>query len=90
MQDLVGIVRTEPEMRDALVIIEKLKDRARKASVPGSRGYNPGWHTAIDLHHLLIVSEAIAKSAIARKESRGGHFREDFPEKGEVLSLIHI
>ena len=90
MQDLVGIVRTESEMKQALVVIEKLKDRARKANVGGSRNYNPGWHTAIDLHNLLIVSEAITKSAIERKESRGGHFREDYPEKGEAWSHVNM
>jgi len=83
MQDLVGIVRTESEMKEALVVIEKLKDRARKTSVAGNRNYHPGWHTAIDLRNLLIVSEAIAKSAIERKESRGGHFREDYPAKSK-------
>ena len=90
MQDLVGIVRTEPEMKEALVVLGKLKDRARKASVPGGRAYNPGWHTAIDLKNLLIVSEAIAKSAIERKESRGGHFRDDFPEKSEAFSKVNM
>jgi succinate dehydrogenase / fumarate reductase flavoprotein subunit len=90
MQDLVGIVRTEPEMKQALVVIEKLKDRARTASVAGSRDYNPGWHTAIDLKNMLIVSEAIAKSAIERKESRGGHFREDFAEKSEAWNHLNM
>jgi succinate dehydrogenase / fumarate reductase flavoprotein subunit len=90
MQDLVGIVRTEPEMKEALVVIEKLKDRARRATVSGSKKYNPGWHTAIDLKNLLIVSEAIAKSAIERKESRGGHFREDFPNKADVWSHQNV
>jgi succinate dehydrogenase / fumarate reductase flavoprotein subunit len=81
MQDLVGIVRTESEMTEALEVIERLKARAGKASVSGKREYHPGWHTAIDLRNLLVVSEAIARSAIERKESRGGHFREDYPEK---------
>ncbi len=84
MQDLVGIVRTESEMKEALAVIEGLKERARKAGVAGGRSYHPGWHTAIDLKNLLIVSEAIAKSAIERTESRGGHFREDFPGKSEA------
>jgi succinate dehydrogenase / fumarate reductase flavoprotein subunit len=90
MQDLVGIVRMEAEMRQALVIVENLRARARKASVAGSREYNPGWHTAIDLKNLLIVSEAIAKCAIERKESRGGHFREDFPEKSESWGHLNM
>jgi succinate dehydrogenase flavoprotein subunit len=81
MQELVGIVRLENEMERALDGIKKLKDRAAKVAVYGHREYNPGWHTAIDLKHLLTVSEAIALSALDRKESRGGHFREDFPNK---------
>ena len=81
MQDLVGIVRLENEMQRALEGIKKLWDRAVKVAVPSNREYNPGWHTALDLKHLLTVSEAISKSAIDRKESRGGHFREDFPNK---------
>ena len=81
MQELVGIVRLENEMTRALDGICKLKTRAAKVAVYGHREYNPGWHTAIDLKHLLTVSEAITRSAIDRKESRGGHFREDFPNK---------
>jgi len=81
MQDLVGIVRLENEMQKALEGIKKLWDRAGKVAVVNNREYNPGWHTALDLKHLLTVSEAIAMSAIDRKESRGGHFREDFPNK---------
>jgi succinate dehydrogenase / fumarate reductase, flavoprotein subunit len=81
MQELVGIVRLENEMTRALDGISKLKTRAAKVAVYGHREYNPGWHTAIDLKHLLTVSEAITRSAIDRKESRGGHFREDFPNK---------
>ncbi|MDA0334897.1 MAG: fumarate reductase/succinate dehydrogenase flavoprotein subunit [bacterium] len=81
MQDLVGIVRREDEMLRALEIITGLKERADNASVPGNREYNPGWHTAVDLQSLLTVSQAIALSAIERKESRGGHFRDDYPDK---------
>jgi succinate dehydrogenase / fumarate reductase flavoprotein subunit len=81
MQDLVGIVRREDEMARALDGIGKLKARAAKVAVYGHCEYNPGWHTAIDLKHLLTVSEAIAISALDRKESRGGHFREDYPDK---------
>jgi succinate dehydrogenase / fumarate reductase flavoprotein subunit len=81
MQNHVGIVRTAPEMERALGEIESLKQRAERVAVPGNREFNPGWHTALDLRHLLIVSEAIARSALARKESRGGHFRDDFPDK---------
>jgi succinate dehydrogenase / fumarate reductase flavoprotein subunit len=81
MQDLVGIVRTEHEMEQALACVESLKRRAATVAVPGNREYNPGWHTALDLDNLLVVAEAIARSALARKESRGGHFRDDFPDK---------
>jgi succinate dehydrogenase / fumarate reductase flavoprotein subunit len=81
MQELVGIVRLQKEMEKALDGIGKLKARAAKVGVQGHREYNPGWHTALDLKHLLTVSEAITMSALDRKESRGGHFREDFPDK---------
>jgi succinate dehydrogenase / fumarate reductase, flavoprotein subunit len=81
MQQLVGIVRLENEMTQALAGISKLRESAAKVAVYGHREYNPGWHTAIDLKHLLTVSEAITIAAIDRKESRGGHFREDFPDK---------
>jgi succinate dehydrogenase / fumarate reductase flavoprotein subunit len=81
MQDLVGIVRNEAEMVRALACVEELRERAAKVGVGGHREYNPGWHAALDLHNLLTISEAIARSAIARKESRGGHFREDYPDK---------
>jgi succinate dehydrogenase / fumarate reductase flavoprotein subunit len=79
MNDLVGIIRTEPELREALAAIEELKKRAKQMSVDGHRQYNPGWHLALDLRNMLLVSEAIAKAALARQESRGGHTRDDFP-----------
>jgi succinate dehydrogenase / fumarate reductase flavoprotein subunit len=81
MQDLVGIVRTESEMQEALKGLDALKDRANKVSVTGNVDFNPGWHTALDLRNLLTVSEAIARAAIERKESRGGQYREDYPQK---------
>jgi succinate dehydrogenase / fumarate reductase flavoprotein subunit len=81
MQELVGIVRREDEMARALEGLGKLGERAARTAVYGNREYNPGWHTALDLKHLLTVSEAITRSALDRKESRGGHFREDFPNK---------
>jgi succinate dehydrogenase / fumarate reductase flavoprotein subunit len=83
MQDLVGIVRVEAEMQEALKKLEAYVDRAKKVHVPGNREYNPGWHTAMDLHCLLTVSEAVTKAAILRKESRGGQFRDDFPNKDD-------
>jgi succinate dehydrogenase / fumarate reductase flavoprotein subunit len=79
MQDLVGIVRNEPEMRRALEGLAQLGDRAARVGVSGHREYHSGWHTAIDLRNLLVVSEAITRSALERTESRGGHFRDDHP-----------
>jgi succinate dehydrogenase / fumarate reductase flavoprotein subunit len=79
MNDLVGIIRTAPELERSLQEIEAFKDRARTMVVEGHRQYNPGWHLALDLRNMLLVSEAIAKAALAREESRGGHTRDDFP-----------
>jgi succinate dehydrogenase / fumarate reductase flavoprotein subunit len=90
MQTLVGIVRTEAEMRRALKDIDRLKERARQIGVTGNREYNPGWHTGLDLANLLTVSEAITRAAIERKESRGGHFREDFPDKDPAGASFNI
>ena len=90
MQRLVGIVRLEAEMQEALDVLQTLKRRAAAAAVHGHREYNPGWHTALDLGHLLTVSEAIARCAIERKESRGGHFREDYPEKVGEFATINL
>ena len=90
MQDLVGIVRNEEEMQRALEGIEKLKERRENISVTGNIDFNPGWHTALDLHNLLNVSEAITLAAIQRKESRGGQFREDYPEKVSEFGKINF
>ncbi|MGY1697297.1 MULTISPECIES: fumarate reductase/succinate dehydrogenase flavoprotein subunit [unclassified Geodermatophilus] len=79
MHDLVGIIRTEPEMRQALERIGELRERVARLSVEGHRQYNPGWHLALDLPHMLLVSECIARAALERQESRGGHTRDDFP-----------
>ena len=90
MQSLVGIVRREEEMLRALDRLEKLWERSQHVVVHGHREYNPGWHTAIDLKHLLTVSEAITRSALERKESRGGHFRDDFPNKDVAGGKMNI
>jgi succinate dehydrogenase flavoprotein subunit len=90
MQDLVGIVRNENDMLKAQEGLERLKARAAQVGVDGNREYNPGWHTALDLENLLTVSEAITRSALTRKESRGGHFREDFPEKDPESAKFNI
>ncbi|MGY1632429.1 fumarate reductase/succinate dehydrogenase flavoprotein subunit [Geodermatophilus sp. SYSU D01186] len=79
MHDLVGIIRTEPEMEQALERIAALKERVAALSVEGHRQYNPGWHLALDLPHMLVVSECIAHAALERQESRGGHTRDDYP-----------
>ena len=90
MQDLVGIVRDEREMQQALLGLGELQQRAERAGVTGHREYNTGWHTALDLGHLLIVSEAVTRSAIERKESRGGHFRQDYPEKDPACATFNV
>ena len=90
MQKLVGIVRVEAEMRSALDGVAALRERARKVGVHGNREYNPGWHTALDLHHLMTVSEAITRAALERKESRGGHFRDDYPDKDPAYASFNI
>ncbi|MDQ8702328.1 fumarate reductase/succinate dehydrogenase flavoprotein subunit [Streptomyces sp. LHD-70] len=80
MNDLVGIIRREPEMEQALKKLADLRVRARRAGVEGHRQFNPGWHLALDLRNMLLVSECIARAALERTESRGGHTREDWPE----------
>jgi succinate dehydrogenase / fumarate reductase flavoprotein subunit len=89
MQDLVGIVRNEGEMREALEKIGDFKKRAENAVATGNREYNPGWHAALDLKNLLTVSEAIARAALERKESRGAQFRDDYPEKNEQFAKVN-
>jgi succinate dehydrogenase / fumarate reductase flavoprotein subunit len=80
MHNLVGIIRVKPELEEAIQRIGELKERSRKVSVEGHRQYNPGWHLALDLESLLTVSEAVARAALDREESRGGHTRDDFPK----------
>ena len=79
MNDLVGIIRREEEMRDALGRLDELRARLRGVLVEGHRQYNPGWHLALDLRNMLMVSESVAQAALLRTESRGGHTREDHP-----------
>ncbi|MEX2284267.1 MAG: fumarate reductase/succinate dehydrogenase flavoprotein subunit [Gemmatimonadota bacterium] len=90
MQDLVGIVRLEDEMKRALEGIAQLNQRAARAFAPGNREYNPGWHTALDLGNLLTVSEAITRAALERKESRGAHFRDDYPAKSPEAAKFNL
>ncbi|MGE0042831.1 MAG: fumarate reductase/succinate dehydrogenase flavoprotein subunit [Vicinamibacterales bacterium] len=90
MQELVGIVRVEDEMREAVGRLAEYRRRASQAGVDGHREYNSGWHTAIDLRNLLDVAEAIARSALERRESRGGHFREDYQEKVDAFGRVNV
>jgi succinate dehydrogenase / fumarate reductase flavoprotein subunit len=86
----VGIVRVEEEMTRALAGLKELRQKAATVGVKGNREYNPGWHTALDLHNLLTVSEAVTRSAILRKESRGGHFRADAEKKSDEWGKKNI
>ncbi|MCX5331587.1 MULTISPECIES: fumarate reductase/succinate dehydrogenase flavoprotein subunit [unclassified Streptomyces] len=91
MNDLVGIIRREPEMKQALEKLAELRVRARRAGVEGHRQFNPGWHLALDLRNMLLVSECVARAALERTESRGGHTREDHPtmdRKWRRLNLL--
>jgi len=90
MQDLVGIVRHKEEMEQALDQIGRLRERAARCGISGNREFNNGWHTSMDLNNLLTVSEAVTLAALERKESRGGHFREDYPEKDANYGHFNI
>ncbi len=90
MQDLVGIVRQEDEMLRALATIEEYKKQAENAGVPGHREYNSGWHTALDLQNLVVVSEMVTRAALERKESRGAQFRDDYPTKSDEYAGFNI
>jgi succinate dehydrogenase / fumarate reductase flavoprotein subunit len=90
MQDLVGIVRTEQEMLQAKEGIANLRERREKIALTGNIDFNPSWHTSLDLHNLLNVSEAITLAAIERKESRGGQFRDDYPTKSAEFGKVNF
>ena len=90
MNDLVGIIRIGAEMREAIEKLEVMKERAKHVSVSGDTKFNPGWHIALDLMNMLLVSEAVAKSAMEREESRGGHTRDDFPTMDPKWRAIHV
>ncbi len=87
---LVGIVRREDEMINALEGLQRLWERARRIGITGRREFNPGWHTALDLTSLLTVSEGITRAALERKESRGAHFRDDLPDKDPAFGKVSI
>jgi succinate dehydrogenase / fumarate reductase flavoprotein subunit len=90
MQDYVGIIRTESELIHAVEELGKLKARLEEVGVSGNRQYNPGWHMALSLRSMLTVSEACALSAIERKESRGGHTRDDYPTPDDRFGSINL
>jgi succinate dehydrogenase / fumarate reductase flavoprotein subunit len=90
MGDLVGIIRREAELTDALKRLQELKLRVANVGATGGRRYNPGWHLALDLRNMVIVSECTAKAALEREESRGGHTREDFPAMSPKWRLLNL
>jgi succinate dehydrogenase / fumarate reductase flavoprotein subunit len=90
MQSLVGIVRTDEDLRTALTKINELRARAANAKVGGNIQYNPGWHLALDLKNMLDISEAVTKAALERTESRGGHTREDFPDSETTWAKVNV
>ena len=90
MNDLVGIIRNADEVEQALAKLEELKARAKKITVQGDKVFNPGWHLALDLPNMLIVSECIARSALTREESRGGHTRDDFPAMSDEWRKVNL
>jgi len=90
MQNLVGIIRMEKELKQALDKLATFKQRLTKVSVEGNRQYNPGWHLALDLYSMLAVSEAVTLAAIERKESRGGHTRDDYPKTDPKFAKVNV
>jgi succinate dehydrogenase / fumarate reductase flavoprotein subunit len=80
MTNLVGLIRVESEMQQALAELKRLRERTQKVGAAGGRSYNPGWHLALDLRNLLLVAECVARAALERQESRGGHARDDYPQ----------
>jgi succinate dehydrogenase / fumarate reductase flavoprotein subunit len=79
MSNLVGIIRTGDEIKTALTELEKLRERSDRVSAEGGTAYNPGWHLALDLRNIMLISECVAQAALERQESRGGHTRDDYP-----------
>ncbi len=90
MNDLVGLIRRETEVKQALTELEKFRERAARVSVPGGRAYNPGWHVALDLRNMLLVAECVAQAALERQESRGGHTREDYPAMSAEWRKVNL
>ena len=90
MNDLVGIIRTQAEVEQALERLEGFKARVAHVTVKGGRAFNPGWHLALDLKNMLLVSECVARAALERQESRGGHTREDYPVMSPEWRQVNI
>jgi succinate dehydrogenase / fumarate reductase flavoprotein subunit len=90
MHTLVGIIRTGDELGQALTLLDRLKERLARVSVSGNRQFNPGWHLALDLQNMLVVSEAVTLSAVERKESRGGHTRDDYPKTDPAFGKVNV
>jgi succinate dehydrogenase / fumarate reductase, flavoprotein subunit len=90
MNDLVGLIRRESELQQALTDLEKFRERAARVSVPGGRAYNPGWHVALDLRNMLLVAQCVALAALERQESRGGHTREDYPAMSPEWRKVNL
>jgi succinate dehydrogenase / fumarate reductase flavoprotein subunit len=90
MNDLVGIIRDGQEMKEAIEKLENLKQKTKNIGVDGGKQFNPGWHLSLDLQNMLLVSESIAKSALVREESRGGHTRNDFPTMDKNWRSKHV
>ena len=90
MNDLVGIIRRAEEIENALGQLEKFRERAAAVTAAGGRAYNPGWHLALDLRNMLLVSECIARAALEREESRGGHTRDDFPQMSPQWRKVNL
>ncbi len=90
MSDLVGIIRTEEDIKSALAELEKLRARAANVSAEGGPAYNPGWHLALDLRNILLIADCVAEAALERQESRGGHTRNDFPEMSREWRKVNL
>jgi succinate dehydrogenase / fumarate reductase flavoprotein subunit len=90
MNDLVGLIRRESELKTALVELDKLRAREANVSAVGGRAYNPGWHLALDLRNMQVVAESVAQAALERQESRGGHTREDYPAMSPEWRKVNL
>jgi succinate dehydrogenase / fumarate reductase flavoprotein subunit len=90
MNDLVGLIRTESELKQALEELEKMRPRVASVSAPAGRAYNPGWHLSLDLRNMLLIAECIAMAALERQESRGGHTRDDYPKMSAEWRKLNL